>query len=543
MLIELSCDKLAENEKPRATIRFKKGLNVVLGDANGSNSIGKTTFLMLIDFVFGGNTYVEKAVDVIEHIGVHTVKFAFEFGEDKYYFSRSTNTNQIVNICDASYTAQKEIPLSDYCIFLKNKYGMTQQDLTFREAVTRYSRIYQKDNTDERHPLSLYPGESQEKSVLSLIKLFNYNNQISGIKKQIEECQEKVQLHRLAEKHDFVPSIKNKKEYSAKQKELEKLRIEQESFAVHDELQGRTTDEINRIMSLRRALQQLRAGRSRIENILIRLNDNSNNRNIYFESDFSGLKYLFPDLNLRSLELIEHFHTSITSILSEELVEEIQNRQAELNTIMEQISRIESELHSFDVPSGISRKLLDEYSNRQKSIESIQLQQKHYDGFQQLIADIKEYRKQYSEYMSSIILKLQQEINETMTRINDYVYESTKKSPILGLNEKSYSFITPDDTGTGTLYKSLIVLDLSIFKLTNLPLLIHDSVLFKNIADIPLEHILELYTLSEKQIFIALDKASSYSDKTAKQLNDNAVLHLSNQGKELFGFSWGNITT
>lgn len=113
----------------------------------------------------------------------------------------------------------------------------------------------------------------------------------------------------------------------------------------------------------------------------------------------------------------------------------------------------------------------------------------------------------------------------------------------MDLNEKSYSFITPDDTGTGTLYKSLIVLDLSIFKLTNLPLLIHDSVLFKNIADIPLEHILELYTLSEKQIFIALDKASSYSDKTAKQLNDNAVLHLSNQGKELFGFSWGNITT
>ncbi len=543
MLIELSCDKLVENTKPRSVIRFKKGLNVVLGDADGSNSIGKTTFLMLIDFALGGNTYVEKAVDVREHIGTHTVKFAFEFGEDKYYFSRSTDTNQVINICDASYAAQKEIPLSDYCTFLKEKYGMTQPDLTFREAVTRYSRIYQKDNTDERHPLSIYSGESQEKSVLSLIKLFNYYNQISGIKKQIEECQEKIQLHQLAEKHDFVPSIKNKKEYSEKQKELEKLRIEQESFSVYDELQGRTTDEINRIMILRRSLQQLRTGKSRIENILIRLNENANNQHTHFESDFSGLKYLFPELNLRPLELIEHFHTSITSILSEELVEEIQARQTELNTIMEQMSSIESELHSFDVPSGISRKLLDEYSNRQKSIESIQLQQKHYDSLQQLVANIKEYRKQYSEYMSSIILKIQQEINEAMKEINDYVYESTKKSPILDLGEKSYSFITPDDTGTGTLYKSLIVLDLSILKLTNLPLLIHDSVLFKNIADIPLEHILELYALSEKQIFIALDKASSYSDKTAKQLNENAVLHLSNHGKELFGFSWGNITT
>ncbi|MFU0789841.1 MAG: hypothetical protein ACFWT6_07790 [Virgibacillus proomii] len=38
-------------------IRFHKGLNVVLGDDEGSNSIGKSTLLMIIDFVFGGNTY------------------------------------------------------------------------------------------------------------------------------------------------------------------------------------------------------------------------------------------------------------------------------------------------------------------------------------------------------------------------------------------------------------------------------------------------------------------------------------------------------
>ena len=34
------------------TIKFHKGLNVVLGDNNASNSIGKSTMLLIIDYVF-----------------------------------------------------------------------------------------------------------------------------------------------------------------------------------------------------------------------------------------------------------------------------------------------------------------------------------------------------------------------------------------------------------------------------------------------------------------------------------------------------------
>jgi len=47
-----------------------------------------------------------------------------------------------------------------------------------------------------------------------------------------------------------------------------------------------------------------------------------------------------------------------------------------------------------------------------------------------------------------------------------------------------------------------------------------------------------LYQQSGKQIFIALDKVSSYSQRTQNILEKSAVIHLSDNGNELFGRSW-----
>ena len=60
----------------------------------------------------------------------------------------------------------------------------------------------------------------------------------------------------------------------------------------------------------------------------------------------------------------------------------------------------------------------------------------------------------------------------------------------------------------------------------------------KQIEDIAIEKILEFYDKSEKQIFIALDKVSSYSTKSQEILKRNRVLQLGIEGNELFGRSW-----
>ncbi len=74
--------------------------------------------------------------------------------------------------------------------------------------------------------------------------------------------------------------------------------------------------------------------------------------------------------------------------------------------------------------------------------------------------------------------------------------------------------------------KGLVVYDLAVLSLTKLPLLVHDSVVLKQISDDAIEKIIELYSSCGKQVIIALDKQDSYSEKTSRLLGESAVLRL-----------------
>ena len=82
MLKRIKCDKFSKKE-----IIFYPGLNAVIGDDIASNSIGKSTLLMIIDFVFGGNTYIKTNGDAINQLDHHEFQFEFEFKKEKLYFS------------------------------------------------------------------------------------------------------------------------------------------------------------------------------------------------------------------------------------------------------------------------------------------------------------------------------------------------------------------------------------------------------------------------------------------------------------------------
>ena len=85
----------------------------------------------------------------------------------------------------------------------------------------------------------------------------------------------------------------------------------------------------------------------------------------------------------------------------------------------------------------------------------------------------------------------------------------------------------------------MVVFDLAVLNLTHLPILVHDSVVLKQISDEAIEKIMELYSASGKQVIIALDKQDSYSPKTTQMLEESAVLKLASGGAELFGRFWG----
>ena len=83
-----------------------------------------------------------------------------------------------------------------------------------------------------------------------------------------------------------------------------------------------------------------------------------------------------------------------------------------------------------------------------------------------------------------------------------------------------------------------IIFDLSVLKTTELPFLVHDSLIFKNIADLPIDRIMQLYTGCEKQVFISFDKRGAFTEFTAKTVYDTRVIELYDNGGELFGWSW-----
>ncbi|MBT2146252.1 hypothetical protein KK449_17895 [Clostridioides difficile] len=84
MLVEIHCDEFMSYGKPRKPIIFHEGLNTVLGGQSADNSIGKSTFLLIIDYVFGGDTY--KYSDAAHKLKNHFIKFAFKFDNQHYYF-------------------------------------------------------------------------------------------------------------------------------------------------------------------------------------------------------------------------------------------------------------------------------------------------------------------------------------------------------------------------------------------------------------------------------------------------------------------------
>lgn len=56
MLKRIKCDKFRT-----PIVEFYDGLNVIAGDSKAANSIGKSTMLMIIDFVFGGNCCSDRS--------------------------------------------------------------------------------------------------------------------------------------------------------------------------------------------------------------------------------------------------------------------------------------------------------------------------------------------------------------------------------------------------------------------------------------------------------------------------------------------------
>jgi hypothetical protein len=529
MLKQISCDIFLESP-----IDFHKGLNVILGDNKASNSIGKSSLLMIIDFIFGGNSYIDKNSDVITNIREHQFLFCFEFDNTMYYFKRSTDEYKYVHICDDKYNTIEKVRVEKYTEFLKEKYKIDNDSITFRGIVSLYSRIWQKGNFDVKKPLHELSAKNYKDAIINLIKLFNKYSKIRELENEIKELEDSKKAVQKAEKYHYIPKVnkstynKNKKEIDRIKKEIEKvaLAISMDYNRFAEKLDTELSDQIN----------ALKRQKSNYELQLRRIRRNKIRDKITNAKQFETLLEFFPDVNMNKINEIEKFHMSLVNVLKDEIEKSESEIISKLKTIDSNITKLELDFSKKveQVPdSEFVRPLLELSSqlNQKENENSL------YEKKASILEDIKDVKEQLGKVKTTILFELSNLINKEIASINERIHKDGRRPPQIILLENMYHFGVEDNTGTGEAYTSLIEFDLSVLKLTKLPFIIHDSMMFKNIENDVIDEIINIYNEQTKQIFIAIDEKNKFNKRTQNIIEKNKVINLS-ENKLLFIKDW-----
>lgn len=544
MLKEIRCDKFISNGVIRDPIRFHHGLNTVLGSSSGTNSIGKSTFLMIIDFVFGGNDYAEKNSDVLTNVGPHTIQFCFEFDGQPYYFSRSPQDKNEVSKCDSDYKETEKITLDAFRKFLHEKYQIQSSEQSFRGAIGNYFRVYLRECCDEGHPLKNSDRAPDKDGILELIKLFDKYDTISALIKEKKEAKDRETTYKNAISFHQISAPRTKSEYSANAKEIERLKEEIEEIAEKSNAGIMDVDSTvaKRIANIKGILSKLRRQRTRIKVQLASLSEERQTKK-QIETSFSELLHFFPNADTKTLGEVESFHAGLSAALAFEFREKKKELEELLTMSEEEIDKQEEVLRDVSNITDVSRAILDSYADAKQRYNNLREANRHYDERQKLKQNVADIDEQITQVFKSELSDIASNLNTLMDEYNKIVYHEDRSAPTIDIIDDShYTFDTPNDRGTGSRYKGLILFDLAVLKLTALPAVAHDSFMLKQIEDIVLEKLLELYSKTDKQVFIAMDKETSYTERAQELLNDSVVLRLSSDGNELFGRSWNKKT-
>lgn len=534
MLKEIRCDKF--NKK---IITFSGGLNVVLGDEAATNSIGKSTMLMIIDFVFGGNTYIKSNHDVVDNLGHHEFKFKFVFDEE-LYFSRSTNEYMSVSICDSNYKELKKIKTSEYTESLKEKYKIYIESISFRDIVGRYARIWGKENLEIGKPLQYVHKESVKKSIIALIKLFNKYETIEAYEKQIEQLTNEKKLIQEASKKNLIPKMtasmfkRNERTIESMNMELDTLKKNIRELTV--DIEALLSKEIFELKNIK---SQLVRKNNIYENRLKRTRNNLKNKTSNINLEMTKLTYFFPQINIDRINKIDQFHSSIAVILKDELKNVEKDLVNQMKIIEDEIAEIDKQVYEKLNMKDVPQYALDKIVEISANIQKLNGENEFYMKGKKIADSIKNAGDDFKLIKSNILLDISSEINTRMNELNKNIYTDNRRAPDLELKENNYIFKTFGDTGTGTAYANLITFDIAVLDLTELPVIVHDLPLFKNVENAAMQNIIRIYNQHKKQIFIAIDEIYKYDKKTVKLLKENSFVQLS-KDNVLFIMNWKN---
>jgi hypothetical protein len=525
MLVEIRSDVFRT-----AVIAFRSGLNVVLGDENATNSIGKSTLLMIVDFGFGGRGLLDHNTDLVTELGHHDYFFSFRFDGDVYRYRRGTLEPDVVYRCDDAFEPVSALGLEEYTAFLKHAYGIDLPELSFRALVGLYTRVWGKDNLSVERPLHVVQNQSGKDCVDTLLKTFGRYAPIRELSTRVAEVEAETKALMTAKRHSIVPAV-GKKDYQENQRRI--VELEGELAAIKDNLAQYATslsEVVNKqVLDLKVEKDRLSELRLSLAARLERTQSNiAANRHIKSAS-FEGLLRYFPAINEARLTQVEEFHNGVARLLRDELRDSERRLKEQIQQIDESRDAINAQMTSALASVNEPTVLVDHIFRVAVSLQDAREENEQFETERTLTDNLRDLRRELAEVKQSVLADVENVINVGMRTIVSSVFNDGRKSPRLTLKEHSYSFEVYDDTGTGTAYASLIVLDLTIFLATELPLLAHDSVLFKNIENDSVARLLSIYRQTSKQSFIAIDEIEKYGAAAAALLRERSAIQLGNE--------------
>lgn len=549
MLVEVRCDKFMTNGKVRDPIRFHAGLNAVLGDDNGSNSIGKSTFLMILDFVFGGSDYVKKCVDVQENVKEHTICFAFNFGGQMHYFSRNTVDYNSIIKCDSEYQPLPDAkPLSPqkYGEFLCEQYALSAEGITWRGVIARFIRVYKRDTLDEERPLRSSKDETAADTIKGYMRLFD---RYSSVEEQIKQAataeDEKEAFRKSAQEYDHVRIAKNEKEKAANETRIAELEQQEQALIADSDRGLLDLDSITaqRLSELNETLINYRRQRAMIQTQLNSVRRDMTGERRSFKRTFTDLERFFPNEEFRALEEIESFHQKLTKILEQEFTETERSLATTYALLGSEIAVIQEQIAEVKNVPNVSQAILREFARITTELSNLRKANENYNELERLKQVAADYAKTRDSVIAAELSTIESAVNQQMRGLTlEILGDITHMPPNLRLEKlNKYTFNTPNDGGTGAQYRGLITFDLANMAVAPVPFVVHDSVLLKNIERAVFSAIIKVYNNQKqqgKQVFMAYDTLDAYDKETRELLEENAVLQLSPGGNELFGWAW-----
>ncbi|WP_406710403.1 DUF2326 domain-containing protein [Trueperella pyogenes] len=541
MLVEFDSDAFYHDEQRPGPLRLSEGLNTVLGTENTENSIGKSTTLLAIDFCFGGSDYVDKAKDVIKNIGHHEIRFAFLLGGETHYFRRATDTPTSITLCDENYRPQRTMTLDDFKTFVATQYGLTDAGISLRQAVSGFFRIWQRKNSDVDHPLLAHTRDTQADGVKRLLMLFDQYTKLQEFIAAKDAAVRELDLFNAAGRYYDFPRARNITEVNNNTQRIEDLQIERDQAGTRAGLTAK-----DYTAAQQAAINQVQAER---EPLLRRYNHIGRqigamkrakgiSAEVSLTTRFDALREFFPEANIEHIENIEHFHHSIRQILEAEFKAETKQLEEERRRIQRHLGQLNSRLEELSVAPTATQADIRAYSELDRQIRSLRNANKAFHDEQRLTAAKKQASEALGDASATILENIEHTLNATMQRIDGEITREERTPPSIRIPAiDKYSYEIENDSGTGSTQRGLISFDLAMLETTLLPAVAHDSMLVQPIEDQAFDGIAQVYARQKKQVFLAIDKISRYSEDTQQILTKSAFIHLE-PGRELFGRSW-----